>query len=137
MISRPASIAMTMAPMSAAFFLLLNSTTLSLNVATAIIGICTGAITSISISTTTELFGAKHFGVNHNVLVTNIPIGSFLFGDLAALLYRRAANSGGGRCMGMNCYQTSFIIWGSLCLLGTLLALILHVRTKKFYSQRL
>ncbi|KAM7527596.1 hypothetical protein LguiB_031006 [Lonicera macranthoides] len=137
-ISRPESIAMMMAPMSAAFFLLvLNSTTFSLNVATAIIGICTGAITSISISTTTELFGAKHFGVNHNILVTNIPIGSFLFGNLAALLYLRAGNSGDGRCMGMNCYQTSFIIWGSLCLLGTLLAFILHVRTKKFYSQRL
>lgn len=139
MISRPVSIALMMAPMSGAFFLLLDNTILSLFVSTAVIGICTGAITSIAVSITTDLFGPKNFGVNHNILVINIPLGSFVFGDLAALLYKRKADSKGdynGSCMGMNCYQTSFIIWGSLCSFGTLLALTLHARTKKFYSQR-
>ncbi|KAM7501738.1 hypothetical protein LguiB_000642 [Lonicera macranthoides] len=138
MISRPASIALMMAPMSGAFFLLLNNTILSLFISTAVIGICTGAITSIAVSITTDLFGPKNFGVNHNILVINIPLGSFLFGDLAALLYKREADSKGdynGSCMGMSCYQTSFIIWGSLCSFGTLLALTLCARTKKFYSQ--
>uniref|UniRef100_A0A5B7B227 Uncharacterized protein n=1 Tax=Davidia involucrata TaxID=16924 RepID=A0A5B7B227_DAVIN len=135
MVSRPASTAAMMAPMSGAFFLLLNRTNLSLYISTAIIGICTGAITSISVSMTTDLFGTKNFSVNHNIVVANIPIGSFLFGDLAALLYRKQGNGGDGRCMGMECYQTTFIIWGSLCFLGTLLALILHAQTKKFYSQ--
>ncbi|KAK3024368.1 hypothetical protein RJ639_043272, partial [Escallonia herrerae] len=114
-LSRPASIAMMMAPLSASFFLLLNPTSLSLHISTATIGICTGAITSISVSTTTELFGAKNFGVNHNILVMNIPLGSFLFGDLAALLYRREGSGADGKCMGTKCYQTTFIIWGSLC----------------------
>ncbi|KAA8543685.1 hypothetical protein F0562_021569 [Nyssa sinensis] len=138
-VSRPASTAAMMAPMSVAFFLLLNKSNLSLYISTAIIGICTGAITSISISMTTDLFGTKNFSVNHNILVANIPIGSFLLGDLAALLYHKEAINGGdhGRCMGMECYQTTFIIWGSLCLLGTLLALILRAKTKKFYSQKL
>ncbi|KAL3530955.1 hypothetical protein ACH5RR_010277 [Cinchona calisaya] len=134
-ISRPLSIAVTMIPLSGAFFLLLMGNSLSLYISTAIIGTCTGAITSISVSTTTELFGAKSFGINHNVLVTNIPVGSFLFGDFAALLYKNQANAADYSCMGIKCYQTTFIMWGFLCLLGTSLALVLHARTKKFYSQ--
>lgn len=133
--SRPASIAALMAPMSGAFFLLVNKTSLCLHISTGIIGVCTGAITSIAVSTTTELFGSTNFGVNHNLVVVNIPIGSFLFGYLAALFYRREANAD-GKCMGTECYRETFIIWGSLCFFGTLLALILYARTRKFYSQR-
>lgn len=135
MVSRPALIAILVAPMGGAFFLLLNSTNVSLYISTAIIGVCTGAITSVSVSTTTELFGAKNFSVNHNVLVANIPIGSFVFGYVAALLYRKEGN-GHGKCMGTKCYRSSFVIWGSLCFLGTILALILYARTRKFYSRR-
>ncbi|KAL0370824.1 UNVERIFIED_CONTAM: protein NUCLEAR FUSION defective [Sesamum angustifolium] len=126
------SMGAVMAPMLWQFFLLLNLHDVSLYASTAIIGICTGAITSISVSTTTQLFGAKNFGVNHNILVSNIPIGSFLFGDFAALLYNRGKNaSGEGDCIGPECYQTTFIIWGSLCVVGTVLAFVLHARTKK------
>ncbi|XP_054819869.1 protein NUCLEAR FUSION DEFECTIVE 4 [Prosopis cineraria] len=134
-ISRPASMAVLMAPTAGSFLLLLNRTELALYTSTAIIGVCTGAITSISVSTTTELFGTKNFSVNHNVVVTNIAIGSFVFGYLAALLYRKEQD-GDGKCMGMECYRRTFIIWGSLCFFGTFLALILHARTRKFYSHR-
>ncbi|CAI9288171.1 unnamed protein product [Lactuca saligna] len=119
--------------MTGAFFLLLNGSNICLHISTAIIGICTGAISSASVSTTAELFGAKNFGVNHNIVVVNIPIGSFLFGDMAAFLYRKQglANGYNGKCMGVKCYQTSFVIWGSLCFLGTFLAIILHSRSRK------
>ncbi|OIT28560.1 PREDICTED: protein NUCLEAR FUSION DEFECTIVE 4 [Nicotiana attenuata] len=133
-ISRPATIALTLAPMTGAFFLLLHNSHVPLYISTAIIGICTGAITSISVAQTTELFGTKNFGVNHNIVVANIPIGSFLFGDLAALIYRRQRNSSDGICLGMKCFQTTFVIWGCLCFLGTCLAFILHIRTQKFYN---
>ncbi|KAJ4719099.1 Protein NUCLEAR FUSION DEFECTIVE 4 [Melia azedarach] len=136
MISSPASIAAVMAPMAAAFILLLNKSNIALYTSTAIIGVCTGAITSISVSTTTELFGTKNFSVNHNVVVTNIPVGSFLFGYLAALVYRKQGHNEDGKCMGMECYRNTFILWGCFCFLGTFLALILYARTRKFYSQR-
>ncbi|XP_019161908.1 PREDICTED: protein NUCLEAR FUSION DEFECTIVE 4-like isoform X2 [Ipomoea nil] len=140
-ISRPASIAATMVPMCGAFFLLLHGSHISLYVSTAVIGICAGAITSIAVSTTTELFGAHNFGVNHNILVTNIPIGSFLFGDMAALIYKRegrrhSSGAGTGTCMGTSCFHTTFLIWGCLCSFGTLLALVFHARTRSFYSHR-
>lgn len=129
--SRAGAMGVMMGPMCGAFFLLLNGEDASLYVGTGIIGICTGAITCISVSTTAELFGTKNFGVNHNILVSNIPIGSFLFGDFAALLYNKARNHNSSLCMGQNCYRTTFILWGSLCCLGTFLAFILHLRTKK------
>ncbi|KAL3719861.1 hypothetical protein ACJRO7_004790 [Eucalyptus globulus] len=133
-VSRPAAMAALMAPMVGAYFLLLSPATGALYVSTAVIGVCTGAITSISVATTTELFGTKNFGVNHNILVTNIPVGSFAFGYGAALLYRSRRGSD-GKCMGMECYSTTFVIWGCLCLLGTVLALVLYARTRKFYSR--
>ncbi|GFP80550.1 hypothetical protein PHJA_000198400 [Phtheirospermum japonicum] len=121
-----------MAPMCGAFsILLVSGHDIALYIATTIIGICTGAITSISVSTTTELFGAKNFGVNHNIVVLNIPIGSFLFGNFSAFLYNRGVNGEKGNCVGHKCYQTTFMIWGFLSVLGTLLAMILHSRTKK------
>ncbi|KAK6935662.1 LOW QUALITY PROTEIN: Nodulin-like [Dillenia turbinata] len=126
LMSRPASVVLLlMAPLSGAFFLLVNGANFSLYLGTAIIGVCTGAITSIAVSMTTELFGTKNFGKNHNVVVANIPLGSFVFGYTAALLYRREGN-GEGRCLGIECYKKTFITWGSLCVLGTFFAFVLH-----------
>ncbi|PQQ12102.1 protein NUCLEAR FUSION DEFECTIVE 4-like [Prunus yedoensis var. nudiflora] len=135
-ISRPGLIVALVAPIGGAFFLLLNPASFSLFIGTAIIGVCTGAITSIAVSITTELFGTKNFSVNHNVVVANISIGSFVFGYLSAIFYRKEGNQEDGKCMGMACYRNTFLIWGSLCFLGTGLALVLFARTRKFYSQR-
>ncbi|KAL7113845.1 hypothetical protein ACP275_04G084300 [Erythranthe tilingii] len=133
-ISRAAAMGGMMTPMCGAFLLLIinGSDQVSLYVSTAIIGVSTGAISSISVAATTELFGTNNFGVNHNILISNIPIGSFLFGDFAALLYRaRGKGDGEEICMGEKCYQTTFIAWGCLCVFGTFLAFILHARTRK------
>ncbi|CAM8958390.1 unnamed protein product [Rhodiola kirilowii] len=137
-ISRPMSIAIFMSPISAAFFLLaISSTVASLYLSTTIIGLCTGAIISISVSTTSELFGTKNFSVNHNVVVANIPIGSFVFGYLAACLYRTEGKGmENGRCMGMSCYSKTFLVWGTLSFIGTILAVVLSYRTRKFYNQK-
>ncbi|XP_062207294.1 protein NUCLEAR FUSION DEFECTIVE 4-like [Phragmites australis] len=130
-ISRTASMASLMAPMSGAFFLLLNTSDFFLYLSTAIIGTCTGAITSVAVSATSELFGTKNFGVNHNVVVTNIPVGSLCFGYFAAYLYQRGAR-GSHRCIGAGCYQETFVVWGSTCAVGTLLCTVLYARSRSF-----
>lgn len=135
MVSRPGLIVLLMVPMAGAFFLLLNPANISLYISTAIIGVSSGAITSIAVSTTRELFGTENFSVNHNIVVANIPLGSLLFGYMAAMLYHKEGN-GDGKCMGMNCYRNSFIIWGCVCNLGIILAIILYARTRKFYLKR-
>jgi hypothetical protein len=120
-----------MAPMAGAFFLLLNPGDFFLYLSTAVIGTCTGAITSVAVSATSELFGTKNFGVNHNVVVSNIPVGSLCFGYFAALLYQRGAG-GSNRCIGAACYQETFVVWGATCAVGTLLCAVLYARSRSF-----
>ncbi|KAL6841407.1 hypothetical protein ACP4OV_028925 [Aristida adscensionis] len=128
-VSRTASMATLMAPMSAAFLLLLHPKDMLLYASTAVVGTCTGAISSVAVSATSELFGAKHFGVNHNVVVTNIPVGSLCFGYLAAFLYQRGAH-GGNRCIGAACYRATFLLWGAMCAVGTALCAVLYARSR-------
>ncbi|KAF9604433.1 hypothetical protein IFM89_006442 [Coptis chinensis] len=140
MVSKPVSISILMTTMAGAFFLLLHTNNTTLYISTTIIGVCTGAISSIAVSTTTELFGTKKFNVNHNIVVANIPIGSCVFGYFAAVLYQREENHTEGmnwRCMGEDCYRKTFIIWGTVCSFGTLLSFILYIRIRKFYMRNL
>ncbi|PKU62214.1 protein NUCLEAR FUSION DEFECTIVE 4-like [Dendrobium catenatum] len=128
--SSPGIMATMMVPMVPAFFfLLLNSSNLILYASTAVIGACSGSITSIAVSATTELFGTKNFAINHNIIITNIPIASFLFGYLAGLLYQR--QGGSNSCIGTDCYNKTFIIWGFVSSLGTLLCTVLFIRTRR------
>lgn len=121
-----------MAPMAAAFFMLVNPSRLCLYMSTAVIGAFTGAITSIAVSATTEMFGTKHFSVNHNIVVTNIPAGSFVFGYLAAILYQRGATGGSHSCRGTACYETTFVLWGTTCSMASILCTALYIRRRRF-----
>ncbi|KAL5202406.1 hypothetical protein ABZP36_013358 [Zizania latifolia] len=134
-ISRTGSMAALMAPMAGAFFLLLGESDMFLYTSTAVVGTCTGAIASVAVSATSELFGRKNFGVNHNVLVANIPVGSLCFGYFAAFLYQKEAR-GGSRCVGAACYRDTFLLWGSMCTVGTALCSVLYARSRGLLAGR-
>lgn len=53
-----------MVPTAGAFLLLLNPTNLALYARIAIIGACIGVMISIAATTSQELFGKKHFGMD-------------------------------------------------------------------------
>ncbi|KAF8052794.1 hypothetical protein N665_1504s0002 [Sinapis alba] len=138
--SSPVSMAVSLVAMVASFLLLLIDSDIALYVSTGMIGIFSGALTSLSVTMTAELFGTKHFGVNHNIVVGSIPIGSFAFGLFAAKIYRDGAAFDGrfeGKCFGMYCFQTTLIFWGMLCSVAAVLATVLYLRNRKFYSQKL
>ncbi|KAJ6822017.1 protein NUCLEAR FUSION DEFECTIVE 4-like [Iris pallida] len=136
MVSRPASVAILMVPMAGSFFLLLIPNTISLFVGTAIIGACSGAITSIAVSMTSDLFGPQHFSVNHNIVVANIPLGSLVFGYISAIIYdQEGGGAVEGSCVGVRCYRKTFLVWGSICTLGTVMSFILYIRTKKLLTR--
>ncbi|XP_020252349.1 protein NUCLEAR FUSION DEFECTIVE 4-like [Asparagus officinalis] len=130
-ISRPGLVAILMVPISSSFLLLLSSSKTCLFISTGIIGMCTGAITSVAVSMTSDLFGPENFSVDHNLIVANIPIGSLLFGYIAALVYDKGADNK-GVCIGVVCYRTTFITWGSICSLGTILSVVLYIRTRGY-----
>ncbi|KAL2902488.1 Protein NUCLEAR FUSION DEFECTIVE 4, partial [Bienertia sinuspersici] len=78
----------SLTPTPIAFFLLTGSgSALALKVRTAMIGLSSGFIFAAAVSITSELFGPLSLGVNHNILITNIPIGPLVYGLLAAVVY--------------------------------------------------
>ncbi|KAK9165152.1 hypothetical protein Scep_000343 [Stephania cephalantha] len=111
----------------------------SLYIGSIVVGFCYGVRLAISVPTASELFGLKNYGLLYNVLILNLPLGSFLFsGLLAGFLYDAEATKlpgGGNTCIGAHCYRNVFIVMAFACLLGFVLDLILAYRTKSLYSK--
>ncbi|KAI9092271.1 hypothetical protein K1719_027771 [Acacia pycnantha] len=129
-------------PTPVAFFLLAASdSAVALSIGTALIGLSSGFIFAAAVSVTSELFGPNNVSVNHNILITNIPIGSLLYGFLAAVVYDANAHhsthpivSDIEVCMGMQCYFWTFMWWGCISLIGLASSVLLFIRTKHAYD---
>lgn len=129
-------------PTPFAFFLLASSSSgMVLKVGTSLIGLSSGFLFAGAVSITSELFGPNSLGVNHNILITNIPIGSLVYGFLAATVYDKNGSSGLGStsspivCIGRECYFTTFIWWGCIAILGVASSFVLFFRTRHAYYQ--
>ncbi|WJX77108.1 hypothetical protein P8452_60446 [Trifolium repens] len=130
-------------PTPIAFILLaISGTKTALQLGTSLIGLSSGFVFSAAVSITSELFGPNSVGVNHNILVTNIPLGSCLYGLLAALVYDSHAISTRqsiwlremSLCMGRKCYLQTFIWWGCISIVGLVSSFLLFLRTKQAYD---
>ncbi|CAI9769811.1 unnamed protein product [Fraxinus pennsylvanica] len=111
----------------------------SLYVGSIVVGICYGVRIAVSVPTASELFGLKYYGLIYNILILNLPLGSFLFsGLLAGFLYDSQATStagGGNTCLGAHCYRLVFVVMAIACIIGFGLDLLLAFRTKSIYSK--
>ncbi|KAJ1396860.1 Nodulin-like [Sesbania bispinosa] len=140
--ARTAWLTIALVPTPIAFILLAASdSAVALHIGTALIGLSSGFIFAAAVAVTSELFGPNSVSVNHNILITNIPIGSLLYGFLAAVVYEANANSSPGNlmsdslvCMGRQCYFWTFVLWGCLSVLGLASSLLLFLRTKHAYD---
>ncbi|KAL6606094.1 hypothetical protein ACP70R_041747 [Stipagrostis hirtigluma subsp. patula] len=113
----------------------------TLYVSVALLGICFGVQFSVIISTSSELFGLKHFGKIYNFIALANPVGAFLFNSLAGYVYdlevqkQHAATSGSDiACHGPNCFRLTFCVLSGAASLGTLLSIILTVRIRPVYQ---
>ncbi|KAL2319378.1 hypothetical protein Fmac_028347 [Flemingia macrophylla] len=80
--------AVALVPTPIAFILLsIYGSEVALHIGIGLIGLSSGFVFFAAVSITLELFGANSVGMNHNILITNIPLGSCLYGLLAALVY--------------------------------------------------
>ncbi|ESQ33677.1 hypothetical protein EUTSA_v10007183mg [Eutrema salsugineum] len=141
-LTRTGWFAIALLPTPIAFFLLAISSLQQLQTATALIGLSSGFIFAAAVSITSDLFGPNSVGVNHNILITNIPIGSLLYGFVAASIYEANASpeirhvvSDSVVCIGRDCYFKTFVFWGYLSFLGLASSLLLYVRTKPVYHR--
>ncbi|CAN1134566.1 Protein NUCLEAR FUSION DEFECTIVE 4 [Linum perenne] len=111
----------------------------SLYVGSIVVGICYGVRLAVSVPTASELFGLKYYGLIYNILILNLPLGSFLFsGLLAGLLYDAEATpvpGGGNTCVGAHCYRMVFVVMAVACIVGFGLDVLLAVRTKAVYNR--
>ncbi|CAK9177452.1 unnamed protein product [Ilex paraguariensis] len=142
--ARTGWLAVALVPTPTAFFLLaLSGSKAALSAATALIGLSSGFVFSAAVSITSELFGPNSASVNHNILITNIPLGSLLYGLLAALVYDANLGSsntvvlmdGSTVCMGRKCYFETFFLWGCISLLGVASSSSLYLRTRAAYDR--
>nr|GME13507.1 protein NUCLEAR FUSION DEFECTIVE 4-like [Ipomoea batatas] len=111
----------------------------SLYVGSILVGMCYGVQLAVTIPIASDLFGLKSYGLLYNILIVNLPLGSFLFsGLLAGYLYDAQAVSsgdGGSVCTGPHCYRLVFVIMAAACGFGWVLDMVLVVRTRKVYRK--
>lgn len=111
----------------------------SLYIGSIVVGICYGIRLAITVPTASELFGLKYYGLIYNVLILNLPLGSFLFsGLLAGYLYDAQATTtsgGGNTCTGAHCYRLVFVLMSVASIIGFGLDILLVIRTKNIYAK--
>ncbi|KAI3447949.1 hypothetical protein Pfo_004614 [Paulownia fortunei] len=111
----------------------------SLYVGSIVVGICYGVRLAVTVPTASELFGLKYYGLIYNILILNLPLGSFLFsGLLAGFLYDAQATrtaGGGNTCIGAHCYRLVFVVMAIACVIGFGLDVLLSIRTKSIYAK--
>lgn len=125
--------------MSVGFIVMALALPGSLYLGSILVGLCYGVRLAITVPTASELFGLKYYGLVYNVLILNLPLGSFLFsGLLAGLIYDAEATptaDGGDTCTGAHCYRLVFVIMSIACLVGFGLDMLLAVKTKDLYAK--
>ncbi|XP_050375309.1 protein NUCLEAR FUSION DEFECTIVE 4-like [Argentina anserina] len=111
----------------------------SLYIGSIFVGLGYGFLLTITVPVASELFGLKYYGLLYNILIINLPLGSFLFsGLLAGYLYDAEAtktSEGGSTCVGSHCYRLVNLIMALASILGLVLDVLLAVRTKKVYTK--
>ncbi|PWA47300.1 protein NUCLEAR FUSION DEFECTIVE 4 [Artemisia annua] len=125
--------------MAVGFILLAIAMPGSLYIGSIVVGICYGIRLAITVPAASELFGLKYYGLIYNILILNLPLGSFLFsGLLAGFLYDAEATTtadGGNTCIGAHCYRLVFIVMAIVSVVGFCLDVWLAIRTKALYTR--
>ncbi|ESW03691.1 hypothetical protein PHAVU_011G034300 [Phaseolus vulgaris] len=125
--------------MAVGYILLAMAVPGSLYIGSILVGICYGVRLAITVPTASELFGLRYYGLIYNILILNLPLGSFLFsGLLAGILYDMEATTtegGGNTCVGGHCYRLVFIVMTGACIVGFFLDILLSFRTKTIYTK--
>ncbi|KAK7310534.1 hypothetical protein RJT34_08098 [Clitoria ternatea] len=126
--------------MAVGYILLAMAMPGSLYIGSTVVGLCYGVRLAITVPTASELFGLKYYGLIYNILILNLPLGSFLFsGLLAGMLYDMEATTtagGGNTCVGPHCYRLVFIFMTAASIVGFFFDILLSIRTKNLYNNK-
>ncbi|KAJ7565751.1 hypothetical protein O6H91_02G073200 [Diphasiastrum complanatum] len=115
-----------------------------------LVGLSIGGQWSVLYTMIAELFGLKFYGTLQNITYVAKALGTYILSvRIAGILYdregRKEANgvtspapvpAGADQmlCSGSHCYRTTFFIMAAACLFSCFVALVLSIRTIKFYK---
>ena len=118
-----------------------------LYIASVIIGFCFGAQWPLLFAIISEIFGLKYYSTLYNFGSVASPIGSYILNvKVAGNLYDKEAKKQMAAfgivrkhgedldCKGVECFKLSFIIITAATFFGTVVSLLLVIRTRKFYK---
>ncbi|KAK2663921.1 hypothetical protein Ddye_002495 [Dipteronia dyeriana] len=138
-LARPLFIAITQAALSVGYIVIASGFPKNLYVGMILVGACWGSQWPLLTTIISEIFGVTHLGTVFNTISIASPIGSYIFSvRVFGYIYDKAAASSGGdknnSCSGTHCFMLSFIILAFFALCGSLIALLLFFRTRRFYN---
>ncbi|KAK2663920.1 hypothetical protein Ddye_002494 [Dipteronia dyeriana] len=136
--ARPLFIAITQAALSIGHIVIASGFPNNLYVGSILVGVCYGSQWSLLSSVASEIFGVGHLGTIVNTFAIASPIGSYIFSvRIVGYLYDKAAAASGEKnsCSGTHCFMLSFLIIALFAFCGSLVALLLFFRTRRFYDK--
>ncbi|CAK9214582.1 unnamed protein product [Sphagnum jensenii] len=145
---RPLFLLLVQVVMAVAHLLFASSVPALLYLASILVGLAHGAHWTLMVATSSELFGLKHFGALYNTLSISATVGSYLLSvKLAGYIYDRQLATiqaaalatgkiltGPQKCIGPQCFRSTFLVMAGVCGLGCLALSCLVARTRKVYK---
>ncbi|PNX82732.1 nodulin-related protein [Trifolium pratense] len=134
--ARPLFMVITLMIMSIGHVVIAYGLPGALYVGSILVGICYGSQWSLMPTITSEIFGVEHMGSIFNTISVASPVGSYIFSvRVVGYMYDKEAPEEGNICVGTHCFMFPFLIMASATILGSLTALCLFLRTRRFYDQ--
>lgn len=145
---RPLFLLFVQVVMAVAHLLFASSVPALLYLASILVGLAHGAHWTLMVATSSELFGLKHFGALYNTLSISATVGSYLLSvKLAGYIYDRQVAAiqaaalatgkiltGPQKCIGPQCFRSTFLVMAGVCGLGCLALSCLVAHTRKVYK---
>ncbi|KAK2377656.1 protein NUCLEAR FUSION DEFECTIVE [Trifolium repens] len=134
--TRPIFMVITLMIMSIGHVVIAYGLPGALYVGSILVGICYGSQWSLMPTITSEIFGVEHMGSIFNTISVASPVGSYIFSvRVVGYMYDKEASEEGNICVGTHCFMFPFLIMASATIFGSLTALCLFFRTRRFYDQ--
>ncbi|CAH2059444.1 unnamed protein product [Thlaspi arvense] len=132
---RPVFMAITLGLMAIGHIVMASGFLGSLYIGSLLVGLAYGSQWSLMPTITSEIFGILHMGTIFYTISIASPIGSYIFSvKVIGYFYDKVDSEDDHSCYGNHCFRTSFMIMAVMALLGSLVALVLFLRTRKFYA---
>ncbi|XP_042499359.1 protein NUCLEAR FUSION DEFECTIVE 4-like [Macadamia integrifolia] len=133
--ARPLFMVITLASMSIGHAVIATGLPGALYAGSVLVGVCYGSQWSLMPTITSEIFGVRHMGTIFNTISIASPVGSYILSvRVVGYIYDKEASDGGSTCSGAHCFMLSFLIMASVTLLGSVVAFVLFLRTRRFYK---